>query len=144
MDRKKCENYHENLCFPKQFEHLLFRKNSSPSTKKNSVTVKNICFCFRTWIKNIFVQPQSTYCCLPPLCLSRKAKPQSTHKWKWPISGVHSIMMGKSALAGEGGGPRPSTFNLFTITYKITMYAPVEKADRYTPSLSFPQKWPLV
>ncbi len=25
-------------------------------------------------------------------------------EWQWPISGVHSIMMEKSAPAGEGGG----------------------------------------
>ncbi len=24
-------------------------------------------------------------------------------EWQWPISGVHSIMMEKSALGGEGG-----------------------------------------
>jgi hypothetical protein len=27
--------------------------------------------------------------------------------WQWPISGVHSILMEKSALPGEGGGYPP-------------------------------------
>ncbi len=33
-------------------------------------------------------------------------------EWQLPISGVHSIMMEKSALAGEGGGARPPPFTL--------------------------------
>jgi hypothetical protein len=38
--------------------------------------------------------------------------------------------MEKSALAGEGGGARPSPFTLFTITYKkVAVCAPVERAD---------------
>ncbi len=41
---------------------------------------------------------------------------------------------GKSALAGEGGGARPPPFTLFTITYKVAVYAPAERQiDRYTP-----------
>ncbi len=33
-------------------------------------------------------------------------------EWQWPISGAHSnsIMMEKSALAGEGGGCTPTSF----------------------------------
>ncbi len=35
--------------------------------------------------------------------------------------------MEKSALAGEGGGARPPSFTLFTITFKVAVYAPVER-----------------
>ncbi len=42
-------------------------------------------------------------------------------------NGVHSIMMEKSALAGESA--RPPLFTLFTITYKVAVYAPAERAD---------------
>jgi hypothetical protein len=42
---------------------------------------------------------------------------------------VHSIMMEKSALAGEVGGARPPPFTLFSITYKLAVYAPAERAD---------------
>jgi hypothetical protein len=43
-------------------------------------------------------------------------------EWKWPISGVHSIMMEISALAGEGvRGARPPPFTLFTITYNVAV-----------------------
>jgi hypothetical protein len=31
--------------------------------------------------------------------------------WKLPLSGVHSIMMEKSAQAGEGAGCTPTTFH---------------------------------
>ena len=33
-------------------------------------------------------------------------------EWQWPLSGVHSIMMVKSAHPGEGGGARPPPFSL--------------------------------
>ncbi len=56
---------------------------------------------------------------LPPLlgsCLGVGKKfVGSEHRvhteWQWPISGVHSIMMGKSVLAGEGGGCTPTPFH---------------------------------
>jgi hypothetical protein len=48
------------------------------------------------------------------------------HKeWQLPISGAHSIMMKKSALAGA----RPPPFTLVTITYKVAVYAPAERED---------------
>ncbi len=31
--------------------------------------------------------------------------------------------------SGEGGGTRPPPFTLFTITYKVAVYAPAERAD---------------
>ncbi len=52
--------------------------------------------------------------------------------WQWPISGVHSILTEKTALAGEGRGvhrARPLPFTLFNITYKVAVYAPAERAD---------------
>ncbi len=55
------------------------------------------------------------------------------HKeWRLPISGVHLIMMEKSALAGEGGGCTPIPFQPITITYKVAVYAPAEWADTLT------------
>jgi hypothetical protein len=56
-----------------------------------------------------------------------------------PISGVHSITMEKSAQAGEGGrggGSCPThvpPFTLLTITYKVVVYAPAERADALVP-----------
>ncbi len=44
-------------------------------------------------------------------------------------NGVHSIMMEKSALVGESWGARPPPLTLFTITYKVAVYAPAERAD---------------
>jgi len=38
-------------------------------------------------------------------------------------------MMEKSALAGESGGAHTPPFILFTITYKVEVYAPADKAD---------------
>ncbi len=52
------------------------------------------------------------------------------HKdWQWPLSGEHSIMMVKSAQPGEGGVARPPPFTLSTITCKVLVYAPAERAD---------------
>jgi hypothetical protein len=49
--------------------------------------------------------------------------------WRLPISGVHPIMMEKSALAGEGWRYTPTPFQPITITYKVAVYAPAERAD---------------
>ncbi len=53
-------------------------------------------------------------------------------EWQWLISGVHSIMMEKSALTREVGVARLPTFTLFTITYKVAVYTPDERADTLT------------
>jgi hypothetical protein len=50
------------------------------------------------------------------------------------LSGVHPIMMEKSAQPGEGARPPP--FTLFTITYKIEVYALAERADTPPPPIS--------
>jgi hypothetical protein len=47
-------------------------------------------------------------------------------EWHWPLSGVLYIMMEKSVLARDGGGP---PFTISTITYKIVVYAPAVWAD---------------
>ncbi len=48
------------------------------------------------------------------------------------LSGVHSVMRVKLALAGEGGGPRPPPLITFTITSKVAVYTPAEWADTLT------------
>jgi len=70
-------------------------------------------------------------------------KSQSTYiEWQWPLSGIHS-MMEKSAQAGEGGGCTPIPFHYSistsTITYKVVVYAPAERADILPPILLYPK-----
>ncbi len=48
------------------------------------------------------------------------------------LSGVHSVMRVKLALAGAGGGARPPPLITFTITIKVAVYAPAEWADTLT------------
>ncbi len=51
-------------------------------------------------------------------------------EWQRPLSGVHFIMMEKVAQAGrEGGGCTPPPFTISTITYRVVVYAPAERAD---------------
>ncbi len=50
-------------------------------------------------------------------------------EWRLPISDAHPIMMEKSALAGEGKGCTPNPFQPITITCKVAVYAPAERAD---------------
>jgi hypothetical protein len=38
---------------------------------------------------------------------------------------------GKKAQPGEGGGARPPFFTISTITYKVVVYVPAEKADTF-------------
>ncbi len=53
-------------------------------------------------------------------------------EWQWPLSGVHSIMMIKSAQSGEGAGCTP--FSLSTITSKVVVLR-FSWVDRYTPPI---------
>jgi hypothetical protein len=50
-------------------------------------------------------------------------------EWQWPLFGVYSIMMERSAQPSEDGGVRPPPFTMSTITYKVRVYAPAERAD---------------
>jgi hypothetical protein len=53
-------------------------------------------------------------------------------EWKWPIFGVHSIMMEKSAPPGERGGvARPPPFTISAITYEVVVYTRAERADKH-------------
>ncbi len=64
-------------------------------------------------------------------------------EWQWPLSGVHSIMMEKSAKpVVRVGGARPPPFTLssiyHTITSKVVVYAPAERADALPLFLLYP------
>jgi hypothetical protein len=62
-------------------------------------------------------------------------------KQRWPLPFAYSIMIEKSALAGEGGGEgraRPSPLTISTITYKVAVYAPAERADALPLFLLYP------
>jgi hypothetical protein len=61
------------------------------------------------------------------------------HMCQWPVDGVHSIMMVKSAQPGEAGGcARPPPSNLSTFTSKVVVYAPAERADTLPLVLLYP------
>ncbi len=50
-------------------------------------------------------------------------------EWQLPLSGVHSNMMEKLAQPGEGGGCTSIPIHyIYTITYKVEVYAPAEWA----------------
>ncbi len=49
-------------------------------------------------------------------------------EWQLPLSSIHSIMMEKFAQPGEGGDVRRAPFTISTITYKVVVYAPAERA----------------
>jgi hypothetical protein len=66
-------------------------------------------------------------------------KAQSTHRVA--IAGVHSIMMEKSAQAGEGVvHAHPLSLHVITIKYKVAVYEPADRADTgyYTSISSLP------
>jgi hypothetical protein len=52
-------------------------------------------------------------------------------------------MMEKLAQAGEGGGALPTLFTLFTITYKVAVYASAERADTLTLFHLYPYVYPV-
>ncbi len=75
-------------------------------------------------------------------------------EWQLPLSGVHSIMMENwpRLVRVRGGCPLP--FTVFTITYKVVVYASAERAGYTPPFLLYPyfvlcgsryceqEKWP--
>jgi hypothetical protein len=65
---------------------------------------------------------------------------------QWPLSGVHSIMMVKSAQPGDDawGGARPPPFTLSTIMSKVVVYAPAERADALLLFLLYPHMYSVV
>ncbi len=65
-------------------------------------------------------------------------------KWQRPLSGLHSIMMEKSARAGEDGGARPPPCTISTITYKVVVYALAERADTLSLFLLYPYMYSVV
>ncbi len=75
---------------------------------------------------------------------SRKAQVRSSShsvhtEWQWPLSGVHSILMEKLAQPGDSvGDKRPPLFTLSTITCKVVVYAPAERADTLPLFLLYP------
>jgi hypothetical protein len=56
--------------------------------------------------------------------------------WQWPLSDVHTSMIEKLAQAGEG--ERTPPFTISSITYKVVVYAPAERADTLPLLLLYP------
>jgi hypothetical protein len=59
------------------------------------------------------------------------SSPQSTHRVAMADFWRTSQDDGKSALADQGGGSTPTPFQPIAITYKVTVFAPAERADTY-------------
>ena len=103
------------------------RTNFKPDYKKSSETATQIL---------------STFLCEPYV---DAVKPPSTQSGNGrPLSGVHSIMLEKLAQPGEGGGARSPTFTISTITCKVVVYAPAERADTLPLFLLYPYKYSVV
>jgi hypothetical protein len=57
-------------------------------------------------------------------------------EWQWPLSGVHSITMEKSAQPGEGGGARQPPFTISTGHHGQSCGVRSSWEGRYTPLIS--------
>ncbi len=51
-------------------------------------------------------------------------------EWQWPLSAAHSIMMKNQPSLVKVVGARLPPFTISTITFKVVMYAPAERADK--------------
>ncbi len=81
------------------------------------------------------------------LCALCRSRTLYTLDWQWPLSGVHPIMMEKSAQPGEGrgcSGARPSPFTISTITYNFVIYAPAQKVDTLPLFIHYPYMYSVV
>jgi hypothetical protein len=60
-------------------------------------------------------------------------------EWQWPLSGVYSIMMEKSAQLVRIGGCTPIPFTISRT--KVSVSAPAEKADTLPVFLLYPDMY---
>jgi hypothetical protein len=74
-------------------------------------------------------------------CIGSYPVPTEYTEWQRPLIGIYSIMMEKVAQAGEGRGARPSPFCSSTITNKVMLYAPAERADTLPLFLLYPSMY---
>jgi hypothetical protein len=97
-------------------------------------------------IKTVLAQNKLMIILLCPVHFTPPPFP-STHRvhteWQWPISGVHSIMMEKSAQAGEGGGCRPTPFH-YIYNHKVVAYALADREDTLPLFLLYPNMYSVV
>ncbi len=99
--------------------------------------VSSLCLLLFTRHSSIHVKycsprPDALRTDVPFLCLIHWVHTE----WQLPLSGVHSIMMEKSAQPGkEGGGALPPPFTISAITCKVAVSAPAERANT-PPSIS--------
>ncbi len=59
-------------------------------------------------------------------------------EWQRPLSGLHHDGKINPGWCRGGGAVRPPTFTLFTITYKVAVYAPAERTDTLPLFLLYP------
>ncbi len=62
--------------------------------------------------------------------------PTEYTEWQRPLSGVHAILMEKSAQTGEGGGCTPTPFYHIYYHYKIVIYTLQLRGQIHAPFFS--------
>jgi hypothetical protein len=80
-------------------------------------------------------------------CLMHSVDYRVHTEWQLLLSGVHSIMIEKSAQPGEEGGgmhTRPPLFTISTMTSKVVVYAPAGRADTHPLFLFYPYIYSVV
>ncbi len=99
----------------------------------------NLVACGAHWLHVQLLLPrlQSTQR-VPPARSQITSQPAEYTEWQRPLSRVYSNMMEKLAQAGERGGARPPPFTVPSITYKVVVYAPAERADALPLFLLYP------
>ncbi len=123
------------------FTCLLFRFNPSYSFSPSPTCVYlSTCLTsFFHWLLSrctsflslCYLSPSPPETCLVHLYYNHRVHTE----WQWPISGVHSIMMEKNSLAGEGGGCTPTPFHsIYHHVQSCSVHSSWE--GRYTPPIS--------
>ncbi len=106
--------------------HCFLSERGKENRRENHIICHSCLFSFSHFPKVTMV---FVYCDVhkvhwsPHSALKRPFNALHTTEWHRPLSCLHSIMI-KLAQAGEGGGS-----TLFTITYKVAVYAPAERVD---------------
>ncbi len=93
----------------------------APAEWADTLTLFHLYQCMYSVVTIVEIAVICTVC--PPRVINIPCDHHRVHtERQLPISGVHHIMMEKSALAGGGGGCTPTPFHSITITYKVAGY----------------------
>ncbi len=106
------------------YAYAVSKKDTLASSKKGTILLRNI--------KNSENRIMKYRCCY------LTAEPAATASYRVAMADFWRTFHHDGKMAAEGGGTRPPSFTLYTITYKVAVCAPIERVDTLPLFLLYP------